>query len=162
MGQHDDRTKVWEIIEKIDIAMLTTVGGGTLRARPMSSRTERDSNSIFFLTDASGSKDDELAQDPRACLAYSEPKTNTYLSVSGTAVTVRDAAKIKALWDKNAEAFWPAGPDDPNIRLIRFQPEKAEFWDGPSSNVIAGLEMLTASVTGEKPDMGENRKVAFN
>ncbi|GGE29409.1 general stress protein [Agaricicola taiwanensis] len=156
-----DTARVWDIIEKIDIGMLTTIAGGLLRARPMSSHIERDTNSIFFLTDASGSKDDELVQDPRACLSYSEPKTNTYLSVSGTAAVVRDTPKISALWDKDAEAFWPNGPEDPNIRLIRFQPQRAEFWDGPSSSLVAGLEMLTASATGERPDMGENRKVAF-
>jgi general stress protein 26 len=157
-----DTDRVWDIIEELDICMLTTVAGGSLRARPMSSHPDRESGIVYFLTDASqGAKDDELAQDPRACLAYSEPKDNTYLSVSGRADVVRDVAKIKALWDKDAEAFWPNGPEDPRIRLLRFQPEQAEFWDGPSSTMVTGLKMLAANVTGNQPDMGDNKKVSM-
>lgn len=161
MSHADDTAKIWDIIETIDICMLTTSTGGSLRARPMSSHAERKTHNIFFLTDASGAKDEELRQDPRACLAFSEPKNNTYLSVSGRADVVRDTAKIKELWDKDAEAFWPNGPEDPNIRLVRFQPEMAEFWDGPSSTIVAGLKMLAANVTGKEPDMGANKKVAL-
>jgi general stress protein 26 len=161
MAESKDAAKVWDIIGDIDICMLTTIAGGSLRARPMSSHPDRQTQTVLFLTDVNGHKDEEIAQDPRACLAYSEPKNNTYLSVSGRAEVVRDVAKIKEIWDKDAEAFWPNGPEDPNIRLLRVHPEAAEFWDGPSSTIVTGLKMLAANVTGDQPDMGENKKVSL-
>ena len=37
-------------------------------------------------------------------------------------------------------------------------PSLAELWDGPSSSVVAAYEIAKATVTGEKPNLGENRK----
>jgi hypothetical protein len=54
--------------------------------------------------------------------------------------------------------WWPGGPDDPNVRVIVLTPSLAELWDGPSSSMVAAFEMAKAKLTGEKPDLGENRK----
>ena len=35
----------------------------------------------------------------------------------------------------------------------------AELWDGPSSKPVAVYEFAKARLTGEKPILGENRKV---
>ena len=35
----------------------------------------------------------------------------------------------------------------------------AELWDGPASKAVAMYEFAKARVTGEKPNLGENRKV---
>jgi hypothetical protein len=39
-------------------------------------------------------------------------------------------------------------------------PQEAEFWDGPGTT-IASIKMATAALTGHRPNMGENRKVAM-
>jgi hypothetical protein len=35
----------------------------------------------------------------------------------------------------------------------------AELWDGPASKAVAALEFLKARITGEPPNLGENRKI---
>jgi hypothetical protein len=54
---------------------------------------------------------------------------------------------------------WWSGPDDPNVRVLRIEPRLAELWDGPSSSIVAAFEFAKARLTGDKPDLGENRKV---
>lgn len=162
MASPNDIDRVWSIVESIEICMLATASGGSLRARPMGAHAEREANCIWFLTDARGHKDEELRVDPRACLAFAEPRDNTYLSLSGKAETVHDQERIKALWNGAAEIFWPDGPADPNIRLIRFHPERAEYWDGASSTLVLGFEMIKSQLTGEQPDLGDNRKVSMS
>jgi hypothetical protein len=39
-------------------------------------------------------------------------------------------------------------------------PNHAEFWDGPG-RVAATAKMLFASVTGNKPDIGDNRETGM-
>ncbi|RBO86827.1 pyridoxamine 5'-phosphate oxidase family protein, partial [Pseudochrobactrum asaccharolyticum] len=56
-------------------------------------------------------------------------------------------------------AFWDSA-DDPNIRLIVVSPNRAEFWDGPNS-LTAAVKMMFASVTGSKPDLGDNRETGM-
>ena len=50
--------------------------------------------------------------------------------------------------------------EDPNIRVIKIIPDDAEFWDTPGS-VISYVKMAAAAITGNRPDLGENRKVAM-
>ncbi len=155
-----DIEKVWDIVEDVDFCMLTTISGGELRARPMSSHADRAAGAILFLTDVRGHKDEEIAADPRACLGYAATGKNLYLSVTGHASIENDRAKIRELWDAGADMFWPKGPDDENVRVLRFEPSRAEWWDGPNAVVVA-LKMAKAKLTGGTPDFGENRKVTL-
>ena len=44
--------RVWDLMEKISICMLTTWDGNNLHSRPMDARSRRAENAIYFLTDA--------------------------------------------------------------------------------------------------------------
>jgi hypothetical protein len=46
--------RVWHIIERVAICMMTTRFEGGLRARPLEARPDRDGNVIWFLTDRRG------------------------------------------------------------------------------------------------------------
>ena len=62
-------------------------------------------------------------------------------------------------WRKTDELWWPGGPTDPDVCLLRIEPLTAELWDGPASAAIAAFEFAKARLTGEEPRLGENRKV---
>jgi hypothetical protein len=72
---------------------------------------------------------------------------------------VRDADKIKAAWRKTDEVWWPGGPDNPDVCLLRIEPFTAELWDGPASAAVTAFEFAKARLTGAEPKLGENRKV---
>jgi len=159
MSRQDHIDRVWEIIEKVSVAMLTTRFPGGLRARPLEPRPDRGEGVILFVVDVRGAKDDEIAAAPQVCLVVIDHKDKAYLSVSGRAAVTRDDAKAKAIWKKTDNVWWPDGPDDPNVRVLRLVPERAELWDGPSNSAAAAFEFAKARVTGEKPNLGEERKV---
>jgi general stress protein 26 len=151
--------RVWDIIEDIPICMVTTHAGGTMRARPMHAVPDRDAGCIFFLTDIRGAKDDEIARDMDVCLAFADVTENTYLSLSGLAEVVHDAALAKELWSTEAEVWWPLGPTDPDVRVLRVVPDAAEYWDARGNSVTVALRMAAARLAGEQPDLGANEKV---
>ena len=74
------------------------------------------------------------------------------------AQVVRDHEKAAQIW-KPTDGVWWRGPQDPNVCVLRVQPLMAELWDGPSSAAVANFEFAKARLTGEKPNLGENRKV---
>lgn len=156
-AQNVDR--VWELMKKITFAMLVTRDGDKLRARPMSAYLERDSNTIYFLTDARRHKDEEIAQNPSINLSFADASAQKYVSLTGTAVVSNDRAKIKQLFSTEAKAWWDSA-DDPNIRVLKITPDDAEFWDSPGT-VISYVKMAAAAVTGTRPEIGDNRKVAM-
>jgi general stress protein 26 len=141
--------------------MMTTLYQDGMRARPMEARPDKDGNTIWFLTDRRGLKDDEIVANPEVCLAFFYPSEKVYLSITGRAMVSRDQDRARALWNEKQKAWWE-GPEDPNLLVLCVAPERAEMWDGPASSAVAAFEFAKARMTGEKPDLGEKRKVAVD
>ena len=154
-----DQDRVWELMKKIGFAMLVTHDGDKLRARPMSACLDRDANEILFLTDARRHKDDEIARHPGVNLSFADAGSQKYVSLTGNATVSNDRAKIKKLFTMPAKAWWDSA-EDPNIRVLKITPDDAEFWDSPGT-VISYVKMAAAAVTGTRPEIGDNRKVAM-
>ena len=154
-----DTDRAWDLMKKIGFAMLVTRDGDKLRARPMSAYLERENNAIFFLTDARRHKDEEIARNPNVNLSFANAGDQKYVSLTGTAFVSNDRAKIKQLFSTPAKAWWNSA-EDPNIRVLKITPDDAEFWDSPGS-VVSYVKMAAAAVTGTRPDLGDNRKVAM-
>jgi general stress protein 26 len=154
-----DTERAWELMTKIGFAMLVTHDGDKLRARPMAAYVDRAADAVYFLSDARRHKDDEIRQNPNVNLSFADAGEQKYVSVSGTVSVSDDRAKIKELFTTAAKAWWD-NADDPNIRVLKFTPEEAEFWDSPGT-VISYVKMATAAMTGSRPDIGTNRKVAI-
>ena len=150
--------RVWEIIETVGIAMLTTSFPGGLRARPVEARPERDAGLIWFVTDLRSGKEHEIEAEHDVGLVFIDAKAKAYLSITARAEVRQDHAKAAEIW-KRTDNMWWSGPDDPNVRVLRVQPLTAELWDGPASAAVAAFEFAKASITGAKSNLGENRKV---
>lgn len=159
MVQQNCLSRVWDIIEKAGVGMLATRFDGGLRARPLEPRPDRDEGVIYFVTDVRGHKDDEIEAAPEVAFIIVDHEDKAYLSISGRAEVTRDDDKAAAVWKKTDDVWWPDGPLDPNVRVLRLIPETAELWDGPSNSAVAAFEFAKAKVTGKKPKLGENRKV---
>jgi general stress protein 26 len=154
-----DQDRVWELMKKIGFAMLVTRDGDKLRARPMSAYVERKDNTIYFLTDARRHKDEEIARNPGINLSFADAGSQTYVSLTGTASVSNDRAKIRELFSLPAKAWWDSA-EDPNIRVLKITPDDAEFWDSPGT-VISYVKMAAAAMTGNRPEIGDNRKVSL-
>jgi len=125
----------------------------------MSAYTKRADGAVYFLTDVASHKDEEIARFPKVCLAFADSKGQKYVSVSGTAEVLNDRELIREIWAFPAKAWWE-GPDDPSIRILKVNPEFAEYWDSPGT-VISYIKMAAAAVSSSKPDMGDNEKVSL-
>ena len=157
----DKLDRVWDIIEKVGVCMLTTRFPGGLRARPVEARPDRAAGLIFFVTDLRSGKEDEIEAEHDVGLVFIDPKDKAYLSITATAQVLQDHAKAREIWKSTDDVWWD-GPDDPNVCVLRVRPLTAELWDGPSSKAVAMYEFAKAKLTGEKPNLGENRKVTVD
>jgi general stress protein 26 len=153
-----DIQRVWDLVEKVGVGMLTTRFADGMRARPIEPRLDREHGVIRIITDVRGLKDDEIERVPNVGLVVISAADKAYLSVTAHAVVRRDPAMARKIWHKTDDLWWPAGPDDPNVRVIELTPSRAELWDGPSSSAVATFEIVKSKLTGEKPNLGENRK----
>ncbi len=157
----EDIQKLARMIKDIDFGMLTTVDDdGTLRSRPMSTNgnVEADGD-VWFFTYGGSHKVLEAQQNPQVNVAFSDPKHQNYVSLSGTASLVRDKAKIKELWQPSLKAWFPDGVDTPDIALLKVTAHKGEYWDSPASPIAHAIGLVKNLVTGGGSNVGEDKKV---
>jgi general stress protein 26 len=70
MPETNQFDRVWEIIEKVGVCMLTTSFEGGLRARPLEARPDRNSGRLLFVTDVHSAKRDEVERRPNIGLVF--------------------------------------------------------------------------------------------
>ncbi len=160
------RSTLWELIKDIKFAMFTTHHpNGHLHSRPMTtqnSKLDEDSNLWFFMSKKSEPVAD-LVNDTQVNVSYADPGKDSYVSVSGTAAVVDDMDKKQQLWSKLSEAWFPGGPSDPDLALVRVSISHANYWDVKSSKIVQLFKMATAAVTGKPPtDLGEHAEIRMN
>jgi general stress protein 26 len=152
-----------ELIEEIKVGMLTTIDkDGTLRSRPLQTVGVEDGGALWFFTAESSPKVAEAEADAgRVNLSYANPGKHDYVSVSGKATLVRDREKMRDMYTKWVEVFFPKGLDDPDLALLRVDIEKAEYWDAPGSTVGRLYALAKGLTTGDKDAIGDNQKLNF-
>ena len=153
--------KLKELLEGIDFCMLTTLDGGHLRSRPMSTQQVEFDGDLWFFTSDTTHKVEEINKDGRVNVAYSQPDENRYVSVSGNAEVVKDRAKIEELWNPIHRAWFPEGLDDPTLCLLKIKIEQAEYWDSPYSKIVQIFGFVKALATGTEASYGENEKISL-
>ena len=85
------KRKVWEMIREVEVAMMVTQDEeGRFRGRPMRASQKEFDGVLWFFTPAGSPKTGEVAEDERCLLAYSDPRSQNYVSIYGTAELVRD------------------------------------------------------------------------
>lgn len=159
----DQREHLWSMIKDIRFAMFTSRhGNGHLHSRPMTTQNKAidEDASLWFFMSRSREPVDDIGRNPEVNVAYADPGSDRYVSVSGTAEVVDDVARKRALWSKVAEAWFPGGVTDPDLALVRVQMTHADYWDVKSSKIVQLFAMAKAAITGNPPtDLGEHGEV---
>jgi general stress protein 26 len=92
-------------------------------------------------------------------LTFSDAEHAVHISIAGVARLADDAERKAALWTTMARPWFPGGADDPDLVLLAVQPQLADIWDGPESEVMR-LLALTASLVAARPiGLGEHQVI---
>jgi general stress protein 26 len=125
-------------IQGIPIAILTTVRPDTsLHSCPMAAQPVDADGSFWFLTPVNTEKVEAVRTIQRVNLSFSDAHANRYVSVSGFCELIRDVARAKQLWISEYKEWFPAGPEDPNLVLMRIVVQQAEYWSTSQSRMIS-------------------------
>ena len=117
-------------LREIDTCMLATRGeDGDLHARPMSNNGQVDwDGSSRFFAPADGRLVAEVRRDPSVVTTYRAEDRFAWVALSGEATIVDDDDEKREHWLAELERWFPNGPDDPNVALIRIEATYAQWW----------------------------------
>jgi general stress protein 26 len=167
MTNHDKNKELYKLIEGIEIAMFTTRrADGQLVSRPMATQARSTGADLWFVTDKSTDKLDELNNDAHVNVAYYNTKSREYVSVSGTARVLDDRVKIRELYRPDWKAWFPGDdqqsgtPDDPRIILIAVDAASAVYLKIDKPKPIVLFEVVKGMITGSTPDVGEVQRLS--
>jgi general stress protein 26 len=130
--------KLADLVREIPVAMLTTRDqDGSLRSRPMMTQKTEFVGDLWFFTQVPSAKTSEIRDDEQVNVSFADAGKNVFVSISGRASIVRDPQRARKLWNPTVVAWFPDGPDDANLALVRVTAEKAEYWDSLSGNAVS-------------------------
>jgi general stress protein 26 len=155
-----DLGELIRIIQDIRIALLTTVSqDGQFHTRPVQTLKVEADATLWFFTDWTSPKVAELDRDVRVGVGYADLAKNVYVALSGEGRLLRDPQMAEELWSVEQRAYYPNGPEDERLALLRVAILHAEYWIAPgrASYLIAAAR---AQVTGTPAGViGENHKI---
>lgn len=151
----EQRAHVHQILAKMsDVMFLSYASVGeapSVSGRPLRITKLDDDETLWFMVGLDTKKVEEIQRHDGAFITAQDG--SRWIHLTGRASVVTDRAKIRALWSTAHEVWFPEGPDDPAVALLRFRPESAEYWDNSG---IAGAKYLfeaaKAFLTGTTPE----------
>ena len=164
---NDELKKLYEQIDDIEIAMMTTRrADGHLQSRAMATQKRASGADLWFVSQEDTTKLQDIERDPHVNLSYYKDRTREWVSVSGLARLTRDRQKIHELYATDWKAWFPdegdprhGTKDDPRYVLIGVDVHAAVFLEVDKPQPVVLYEVVKGWVTGDAPDIGETHYV---
>ena len=159
--------KLYEMIENIEIGMLTTRRrDGHLESRAMATQKRASGADLWFVTSDGTAKLRDIENDPHVNLSFFKDGTMEWISISGTAKISRDRGKVHELYASDWKAWFPeegdprhGTPDDPRMVLIGITIHAAVFLEVNKPKPVVLYEIAKGWLTGSDPDIGEMHRI---
>jgi len=157
------RQQLWDLIHEMRFGMLThRHADGSLHAHPLTTQNRElgADDCLYFFVSRATELGQRLRADGNVNVAYASPEKDTYVSVTGQARVLDDARLRKELFSPMAKAWFPGGPDDPDLELVQVRIGSAEYWNVRENKAVQLYKMAKAAATGTRPDdLGEHGEV---
>ncbi len=158
MGKEAEITeKFWKAIRSDHTIMLGLAGVDEGHAQPMTAMLEGDRNAgpMWIFSAKSVDLVKALGRGKPAIAHLVTKGHDLFATIHGTLVPDNDRAKIDILWNRFTAAWYEGGKDDPQLQLLRFEPDRAQVWLNENS-LFAGIKLML----GRDPKKDYKDKVA--
>ena len=154
--------RVAELINEVEVCMLSTVHDGSFISRPMRKNDKAEFNGdLWFFTFGQARKAEDVRSNPHVNVAFARPDDQIWISIQGEAEVVEDRGKMEELWEPTLKPWFPEGTDTPDLALLKVTAHGAEYWDGSKSYTKVAFEAAKSLVTNEPPDIGDDEKLTL-
>lgn len=145
----------WDSLKSSRTGMLGLDQPG-YHAQPMTAFREEETGMIWFFTreDTDLARDAAMAGGQSAMFHYMSKDQKVWACIHGQLTQVHDRERIDRYWNPVVAAWYPDGKDDPQLTLLRFDPDHGRVWVSDKGPLGFGYEILKANLTKSLPDEG--------
>ena len=149
--------RFWKSLSSDRVVMLGLAGVEEGHSQPMTAQLEGDEDSgpLWFFTSRDTDLVKSIGAQHRAVIHFAAKDHDLFASLHGELIADNDRAAIDRLWNRFVAAWFRGGKDDPQLQLLRFEPEHAQIWLN-ENNLFAGARLLL----GQDPKKHYRDKVA--
>lgn len=133
--------KFWDALASDRTMMLGLHAAEEGHTRPMTALLDDSRRSMWFFTVKDNAMVHQLDQGHRAVASFTAKDHDLFATLHGTLLVESDPAMIDRLWNPHVAAWYEGGRNDPNIVLLRLDPDQAEIWENASS-LLAGIKLM--------------------
>jgi general stress protein 26 len=152
-AEPDEQRALWQRLADEKVAMLgTRDADGSISGRPVQPVRVEPEGHVWIFTAADGDIALDVARDARVHVAFVNPADELYVSLNGEARVLRDPRKARELWSTATGVWFPGGPDDPNLGLLRIDVHRGDYWDMKDARLVRFFKLAAAVATGTRPD----------
>jgi len=148
--------KFWDALASDRTMMLGLHAANEGHTRPMTAMLDDEQRgSIWFFTVKDNAMAGQLTEGHRAVATFTAKGHDLFATIHGQLLIEGNPAMIDRLWSSSVAAWYEGGRNDPNIVLLRLDPEQAEIWESAS-----GLLAVLKTMLGGDPKRDYRDKVA--
>lgn len=134
---HEIKETLWKKMADSPFLMVGLADGSS-HSEPLTAQLDDDLvDTLFFFV----GKDNRLIGGGKAMAQFVSKGHDFFACIAGTIAQDNDRAMIDKLWNKQVEAWFPGGKEDPNLALLRLEIDNAELWETDIS-LSGRLKML--------------------
>src|SRR5262245_35860272 len=133
--------RFWKALKSDMTMMIGLDGVEDGHARPMTAQLEGNRGPIWFFTAKDNSIVQRLGVNDRAIATFASKGHDRFATLHGRLSIDNDGEIIDRLWNRWIAAWYEGGKTDPNLALLRLDPDRAEIWLDASS-VMAGIKIM--------------------
>ena len=139
--------KIKELAEKEKVCFMVSGHKNHYpNAVPMHVNCVDDDGSIWIFSPKDSDHNNAIRKDSMVHLYFANRDSSEYLALFGPAEITTNKNKIEEHWTPAVKAWFTEGKDDPNISLIRVNPEQGHYWDTKHNKMVQLLKIAVGAV----------------
>lgn len=147
------KNDLWKRMAGSPFLMVGPADGST-HSEPLTAQLDEDQvDTLFFFI----GRNNRIANASELMLQFVSKGHDFFACLHGNARVDNDRAQIDKLWNKQVEAWFPGGKDDPNLALLRVDIDSAELWETDMS--IAGMVKMLFGGTIRSDEEGHHAAI---
>jgi general stress protein 26 len=129
MDKQEAMAEGLQLIERSKICLLGTNGEeGFPNIKAVMNAKHEGMNRIWFSTNTSSRRVQQLRKDNRACVYYVDDQDFKGLMLTGTIQILQDLKSRQMLWADGDERYYPLGVEDPDYSVLLFTARKGNYY----------------------------------